>query len=1115
MAQAFIDHAIKSNPHGNAILENQLRTLRNQIADTEFSDCDENLLVQAANEMELTYISESRKRKRKPGEDTKRKRQKLENAFICDLCDRVYKHKNSLHRHLHSHFSTFNCEKCNKTFTRKTTLNKHKCRSMKLKNNKHVSATGSELASSTHTKEKGHTCQHCGIPFHDYDSLFQHVTTNHPLIQTGGHNPPLSGNSVEEPEMNQKKKEQKRFKFKKSALKDSVKQIDIVPMGNEKYDLLQFLANVKDDVEKELISQREKHRSIKWSVIGRVEMVKDVDNGEQEKAIPHFRSKFFISLPSENNDHNINEAFQGVNSALEEFVKHGSNWTVNKVISLEVNTVKYSPISGSSYMELPRKIQFTGGIINIRNEDQKCFLWSILAALHPVPVHPERVYHYKNYENDLNMGDIEFPVSIEKIEKFEKLNNISVNVLGFEEGEIFPLHLTKLPNGNNEVDLLYLANEEKSHYCLIKNLNRFLGSTTKCHSKRYYCRRCLHGFIRQDLLNEHRPYCDKFEFQKVTYPEEGKNDILTFKDYEKLIPVPFVIFADFECYARKVDTCQPNPEKSSTTHHTKFDACGYAYVVVSTNEKYTKPAVVYRGDDAVKHFLEDMLKEEEYINEKFSKIEPLIMNNETEKAFKNATNCYVCNRFFTDKLIKVRDHDHLGVNGDIESPNYTNYRGAACQSCNLNLQHPPFIPIYFHNLRGFDMHLLMSEAGKYKDKKMTVIAQNTERYISFSLGKLRFLDSFQCMGSSLEILVKNLAEDGLVNFKQFRKAFPSDEVAKLLLQKNEYCYDYVDCAEKFNETQLPPKEAFYNKLKKEPISDERYQHAVKVWNFFQMKTLGEFHDLYVLTDCLLLCDTFQKFREMTMKNYKLDAAHFYTSPGLAWQAALKMSGITLDLLTNPFLYNMFELGIRGGVSMVSKKYGSANHSKINDFDEFQDNKHILYLDANNLYGWSMSQYLPTGLMHFLSDEEIEQFELQKVPKDSNKGYILEVDLQYPPEIHDLHNCYPLAPSHQVISDEELSPYSLNLWRKLHDGKKKARVKTKKLVPNLEDKSKYIVHYRNLQLYEELGMKITKIHRILAFHQSPWLKNYIDFNAKMRKNAKNDFEKDFFKLMCNR
>ena len=140
-----------------------------------------------------------------------------------------------------------------------------------------------------------------------------------------------------------------------------------------------------------------------------------------------------------------------------------------------------------------------------------------------------------------------------------------------------------------------------------------------------------------------------------------------------------------------------------------------------------------------------MLKEEAYINEKLDHIEPLIMNEEAENQFKKATHCYICNGRFTDKLIKVKDHDHLGVDGDVESPSYTNYRNAACQACNLNLQHPKFIPIFFHNLKGFDMHLLMNEAGKYKDKKMTVIAQNSERYISFSLGKLRFLDSFQFM----------------------------------------------------------------------------------------------------------------------------------------------------------------------------------------------------------------------------------------------------------------------------------------------------------------------------------------------------------------------------------
>lgn len=153
-------------------------------------------------------------------------------------------------------------------------------------------------------------------------------------------------------------------------------------------------------------------------------------------------------------------------------------------------------------------------------------------------------------------------------------------------------------------------------------------------------------------------------------------------------------------------------------------------------------------------------------------------------------------------------------------------------------------------------------------------------------------------------------------------------------------------------------------------------------------------------------------------------------------------------------------------------------------------------------------------MRFLSDEEIEHFELQKVPTDSNEGYILEVDLEYPPEIHDLHSDYPVAPEHKLIDDEQLSPYSNILWENLN-GKKIKRVKTKKLVPTLENRSNYIVHYRNLQLYQELGLKITKIHKILEFHQSAWLKTYIDFNAEMRKMAKNDFEKDFFKLMCNR
>ena len=404
--------------------------------------------------------------------------------------------------------------------------------------------------------------------------------------------------------------------------------------------------------------------------------------------------------------------------------------------------------------------------------------------------------------------------------------------------------------------------------------------------------------------------------------------------------VPFVIYADFECYAKKVDTCFPDPNQSSTTHTTKFEACGYSYVIVCSNEKYSKPPIVYRGDDAVQHLFESIMNEENYIQSKLGEIEPLIMSEETEGQFQRATNCYICNCLFTDKLIKVRDHDHLGMIGDLQSPAYSNYRGAACQRCNLNLQHPPFIPVYFHNMKKFDGHLLLSEAGKYKAKTLTCIPNNMEKYISFSLGKLRFLDSDQCMDSSLEKLVENLAAaEGLTYFKQFRKAFPDDDIAKLLLQKNENCYDYVDCSEKFMETRLPPKEAFYNSLTKEHISDEKYQHAQTVWNTFNMKKLGEFHDLYVLTDVLLLADVFERFRDMTLENYKLDASHFYTSPGLAWQAALRMSEVCLDLITDPLMYNMIKVGTRGGISMVTKKHSKANHKELNDFNEFEEKKH--------------------------------------------------------------------------------------------------------------------------------------------------------------------------------
>jgi len=183
---------------------------------------------------------------------------------------------------------------------------------------------------------------------------------------------------------------------------------------------------------------------------------------------------------------------------------------------------------------------------------------------------------------------------------------------------------------------------------------------------------------------------------------------------------------------------------------------------------------------------------------------------------------------------------------------------------------------------------------------------------------------------------------------------------------------------------------------------------------------------------------------------------------------------------------------------------------MKNYDTKQPSVYILYLDANNLYGWAMSQSLPTGEFKWLSQEELTNLYVISIPDDAETGYFLEVDLEYPKELHDLHSDYPLAPEKLLVTNEMTSNYSKQLATKFNLGTSKVP----KLVPNLMNKTNYVLHYRNLKQYLQLGLKLTNIHRVLSFKQSKWMKPFIDFNTEKRKEAKNEFEKDFFKLMNN-
>lgn len=265
--------------------------------------------------------------------------------------------------------------------------------------------------------------------------------------------------------------------------------------------------------------------------------------------------------------------------------------------------------------------------------------------------------------------------------------------------------------------------------------------------------------------------------------------------------------------------------------------------------------------------------------------------------------------------------------------------------------------------------------------------------------------------------------------------------------------------------------------------------------------MGEYHDLYLKSDILLLADVFENFRKTCMQYYKLDPCHYFTSPGLSWDAMLKMTNIELELMTDVDMFQFIEKGMRGGISYIAHIYGKANNKDMSDYNPNEPSKHIMYLDANNLYGWAMSQYLPTGGFKWLSQKQINKLDLQTYEKYSEKDLILEVDLTYPEDLHDLHNSYPLAPE-QIKVKDMLSNYC----KQIADKYQISTGLVTKLIPTLNNKEKYVLHYKNLQLYLDLCLKLSKIHRVLEFDQSPWLKKYIDFNTNKRKKAKNALKK---------
>lgn len=489
------------------------------------------------------------------------------------------------------------------------------------------------------------------------------------------------------------------------------------------------------------------------------------------------------------------------------------------------------------------------------------------------------------------------------------------------------------------------------------------------------------------------------------------------------------------------------------------------------------------------------------------------MSKEKWQAYHSATKCHICKKEGFDAdgdKKKVLEHCHITGK----------FRGAAHSGCNTKYHLSKEIPVFFHNGSKYDFHLFIEELSNIEpDEELSIIPNTSETYTAINknlfLGytangykqtlKISFRDSFRFLTSSIEKLVNNLEQS---DFKNLTKEFTSeltlkyphasaDEVQKkikLLQRKGVFPYEAIQSFSDYESPELPTREKFASSLNGyQEISEKDYVHAQKVFKEFNCCNVGEYSDIYLKTDVLILCDIFEKFRSDCLDEtlYGLDPANYYTSPGLAWDAMLKITDVEIELLQSVEQINFIKNGIRGGLSQCSVRKAEACNKFVSS-EKVDDPSYLMYFDVNNLYGYAMTQKLPLKNFVWVEEEELENItkRIKSFDCNSDTSYILEVDVEYPENLHDLHNDYPFLPE------------------KLNVGK------SERLCATLYDKKNYVVHIKNLKQALRHGLKLKKVHRALKFYQSNWMAAYINLNNVQRQKATTKTKKDLCKLMNN-
>ena len=811
---------------------------------------------------------------------------------------------------------------------------------------------------------------------------------------------------------------------------------------------------------------------------------------------------------------------------LDSVTQKSSNIEFDSIERVYIKLLLRDNVNGQGVFPLPPELaKKRQSIVNV-NTNGECFKYALLSVLHYNDVaHQQRLNldSYREWVGELDFGDIDVDnVQISDVSKIEKLNNLKINVHVWEgKSSLTVRYNDRRVIAPKTVNILLVCYRGLQHYCGITSLKRLYWKPTTNHHVSEFCERCCREFSSwrnksqkvKESLQEHYKFCREGRLQLEMLPDNNKYSYKSFSHEES--PV-LVCYSDIESYI--------TPE---TKQH-----CPYAigmYPVYHDHFTQRREEATMRnwlGEKCIQNYLAylDRLVRELHAQMDSLTNEPMQISSSDMRAFDNAIHCPKCNVKFEKEgnHRKVRDHCHITGS----------YRGPLCHICNSRLRlNRRVLPVVFHNFKGYDGHLICKQAiGEMPDWHLSVIPTTHEKYMSLranvAVGKTKkgrtrffqivFLDSFQFLSSSLATLAGNL--DHLPFTEQrMRARFPgiSDAVIR---RKGVFPYSYFNSPARLQDSCLPPIQQFKDDLTGAECTPEEYAHAQRAWSELGCRTFREYLVRYLHLDIYLLTDVFEKFRQVTLQEDGLDPVHFISLPGLSYMACFKKSGDTIDLLQDIDMVRLFERGIRGGLTFVNKHRVEAH---IPELDNNQDgNVHLAYIDENNLYGSSLCRPLPHSEFSWVADSELENFskseEILKLEDEADYGYIFEVDLEYPRELHASTADFPLAPESDFVEEDMFSPFMKNFYDDLCTarGCDKRYKPYRKLLLSQYDKQYYVCHYSILKFYLLMGMRVVRVRSAIRFRQKRFVEPYIKYNSEKRALARNAFEKDYYKLKNN-